>query len=394
MRPLPVVISIEYARTERGGIMARRMAGIRRRKDGTFEKRFTIEGQRYSVYGKTQKECIENEMKRREEIRNGLYTKNRKITVDQYFQEWIERKAEHVSANTIRRYRNDYRGHILPALGKKKLKDIERREILSFQKKLLGEGMPVMASTVIMLLNQIMKSAVEDEIIARNVCAGIKSPKAATNAGETIHRALTAEEIEIFLKYAKTDISYNVFRLMLETGMRAGECCALQWRDIDYKNGVIHIRRTVTADETGKAIIGKTTKTRKSIRDIPINTKIRMILQDQRALYDMMYGGGKVLNIEALIFTGERMCILSSTHLNSKIKSILKQAEKAGEAVRPFSSHALRDTFASMAALKGVPMNVLKELLGHNSYAMTADKYCHTYEEQKREAMEGISIAK
>lgn len=56
------------------------------------------------------------------------------------------------------------------------------------------------------------------------------------------------------------------------------------------------------------------------------------------------------------------------------------------------SIHALRDTFATTAARKHVPMNVLKELLGHASYQMTADRYAQVYEEEKQEVMKGLSI--
>ena len=45
-----------------------------------------------------------------------------------------------------------------------------------------------------------------------------------------------------------------------------------------------------------------------------------------------------------------------------------------------------------MAARKHVPMNVLKELLGHASYQMTADRYAQVYEEEKQEVMKGLSI--
>lgn len=56
------------------------------------------------------------------------------------------------------------------------------------------------------------------------------------------------------------------------------------------------------------------------------------------------------------------------------------------------SIHALRDTFASLCARRGVPMNVLKELLGHTSYAMTADRYAQVYEDEKSESMEQLNI--
>ena len=56
--------------------MARLGAGTRKRADGTLEKRFTIDGKRYSVYGKTAKEISQKEQEIRKQIEAGMYTDN------------------------------------------------------------------------------------------------------------------------------------------------------------------------------------------------------------------------------------------------------------------------------------------------------------------------------
>ena len=58
--------------------MARLAAGIRKRADGTLEKRFTIDGRRYSIYGKNAKEISQKEQE---------VTDNRNLTLDGYFDE-------------------------------------------------------------------------------------------------------------------------------------------------------------------------------------------------------------------------------------------------------------------------------------------------------------------
>ena len=52
--------------------MARIPSGMRKKENGLFEKRFTVEGKRYSAYGRSTKECAENELRIREEIKAGL----------------------------------------------------------------------------------------------------------------------------------------------------------------------------------------------------------------------------------------------------------------------------------------------------------------------------------
>ncbi len=67
--------------------MARLAAGIRKRADGTLEKRFTIDGKRYSIYGKNAKEISQKEQEIRKKIETGIYTDNRNLTLDGYFDE-------------------------------------------------------------------------------------------------------------------------------------------------------------------------------------------------------------------------------------------------------------------------------------------------------------------
>lgn len=377
--------------------MARMAANMRRRENGGYELRFYVDGKRYSVYGATTKECKEKEATRRKEIETGLYSKNSNVTLDEYFKEWINEKEKTVRESTINKYRLAYKIHIGPAMGRRKVKEIERREIVKFQNELIKKySLSYAEGGIIGVLRQVLKSAVFDEIIIKNPCDGIKQPKAETErpaARDTIHRALTEREIQIFLKYANSSRYYNALRLMLNTGIRAGEACGLQWRDIDWKNNVIHIRRTTTRGRDGKYILGKAPKTKKSARDIPMNETIREILRDERGNFEATHGESIVQNIAALVFAKRDGTPGSQLLINVAIREAIKQAEKHGEPVTRFSAHALRDTFASMAAAHGMPMNTLKEILGHSSYAMTCDLYCHVYEDEKKKAMAALKFA-
>ena len=368
---------------------------IRKRKDGRFEVRFTVDGVRHCVYAATRKECLAKEAERRAEIAAGAYTKNQTITLNQYYKEWIEQKAQSVKPATIYVYSSTYEHSIAPTLGARKVKDIERREVVALRTKLLKRLTSTGANYAVSLLYGILKAAMLDEIIIRNPCASLPGAKRKNNepeARDTNHRALTHKEIEIFLKHAGRSWYYNAFRLMLATGMRAGECLALQWPDIDHKKNTIHIRRTITRTAPGALTVGTSTKTKRSNRHIPMNAEIAGILQDQRALYEQLHGS-KVINLQALIFEGERGGPANAANLNAGIRAVLRSCKASGEEIDHFSSHAFRDTFATMAAAQGMPLNTLKEILGHSSYAMTADLYCHTLDEQKKEAMAAISIA-
>lgn len=374
--------------------MARLPKGMRRRVDGTLEYRITYEGQRPGVYGKTVKECQGKMLKKIQAIKEHAYIRNSNITLDKYFEEWIEQKANSVSGNSIRSYKSLYYSRISPVLGKRKVKNIERREVMRLQNRIYKDCTRNATNTTMNILHQLMKAAELDGIVTRNVCAnvkGVKDKEMDKAARDTIHRALTDKEIDIFFKYAKPSWYYNVYRLMLATGMRAGEVCGLEWRDIDMAKKVIHVRRTTTTNANGKSKVGDTTKTRKSKRDIPMNASMMAILEDMRIAHAELYGN-KIQRIDGLLVHTEKGTVANAVNVTNAMKAILRRAAKNGEPLGNVTSHALRATFASKAIEQGTQPNTLKEIMGHASLAMTMDLYGHTYEEQKRQAMENIHI--
>lgn len=111
-------------------------AGFRQRNDGKIESRFTIKGKRYSAYGDTLAECKEKEAEKRELIKKGLYIDNQNLTLDKYYQEWKAARRGTVKGNTVLNSESRYKNHIGPALGKRKVVEIEKREIVKLQKEL------------------------------------------------------------------------------------------------------------------------------------------------------------------------------------------------------------------------------------------------------------------
>lgn len=375
--------------------------GVRLIKSGRYEKRFVVGGVRYSVYGKTLRELSQKETERRIEIQAGTYKKNSSITLNEYFQEWEAQKGKTVSPATMYNYEKLYRLHIKKPLGRYNVKNIERRQLITFFNSIAEKVSVYMANSCRSLLLQVFQTACYDEIIPVNIVKNIPRIKGknATHARDTIHRALTKAELSAFMGQIVDSLYFNAFRFMLATGVRAGECAGLEWKDIDRKNGVIHVRRTMTTDINGKRVIGQTTKTRRSRRDIPINSEIAEILAAQFNQNKALFGD--IISIDGFVFPNSKNEALNPAMFNETItraiaaynkKNTKKPKSERGITLEHFSIHAFRDTFASRAAAAGVPLNVLKELLGHSSYAMTADLYGHIYEEQKKTAMENLKM--
>lgn len=361
------------------GRKAKLGAGYRQRKDGRIEYRWKGEdGKTYSVCGHSVEEC-----RQKAEIkRQSCYINNASVTLDRYFSEFEKGRDGAVKESTALQTSAVYK-RISKAMGGMKIREIERRQVQKLQDDLKAVYKTASVNDTISLLSSIMKQAMVDGIINRNPCAGVRRLKRTeTPARETIHRALTRDETERFFAAARERNSfyYGLFAFLLNTGCRIGEAGALTRADIDYNAGVIHIRRTVTRSGGGE-IIGDSPKTKTSKRDIPITAATREILQRQEQQNRDVFGN--IPDIGKPIFRTLNGEIL----LPASIKRELFAAQKAA-GIERFTVHAFRDTFATRALESGMKPQTLKEILGHSSFVMTMDLYCHTMEETKRAEMD------
>jgi integrase len=139
--------------------------------------------------------------------------------------------------------------------------------------------------------------------------------------------------------------------LSMNTGLRRGELLALHWTDIDQDQAVL----TVTA---ANAKAGQT-------RHLPLNSEALRALQRWQ---EQQPSSDRVFPVD--------------TSFKSAWLSLIKQAK----IVKRFRWHDLRHHFASRLAQAGVPLNTIRELLGHGSIAMTL-RYAHLAPDQRKEAV-------
>lgn len=110
--------------------MGKMRTGERKRPGGGYEKRFTIKGVRYSVYAERKEDLQAKEDEKRAQIKAGIYHTNETITLNQYFDEWIEGKALSVRPTTVYLYRRWYNRNVRNTLGRHKVRTLERRQIV------------------------------------------------------------------------------------------------------------------------------------------------------------------------------------------------------------------------------------------------------------------------
>ena len=366
-------------------------SGVRKR-GASLEKRFTVGGKQYSVSAKSITELIEKEVTRRAEIKSNLYSENKDVTLDEYFNEWISDKEKTVKHGTVTSYRMEYK-HISLLLGDMKIRNIEVRHIKKMISTLQKQGASVIkCNKCLLVIRMILKSCMYERIINENPAQYVRRLKDdnVKKAVETIHRGLTEAEQETFIKAAKNNYYYELFAFLLLTGVRIGEAAALTWGDVDRFSNVIHINKTIYPKNGGGYVI-QSPKTKSSKRDIPITDSIKGILQKAKEKA-VIISGTENLPVDDRIFKTPFSNRVTSNQANFNIKKILKQIKGEGKHIEYFSVHALRDTFATRFIEQGGNPQTLKTLLGHSSLSMTMDLYSHVLPNTKQKEMENMRM--
>ena len=357
--------------------------GIQQRYDG-YEARPMIKGKRYLIHGKTISDVQQQVAELKYKLAHGLFVEKKKVTFEEWFNIWMqEYKKGRVKAGTLASYQKYYNGCIKQRLGTVYMTDIRGEHIQRFYNELAKEGYAVSSIKVVSaVLNGCFSQALKNGLIERNPIDSATLPR---QTEKKTRQALSKEQQELFMEYAKESYLYNLFAVMLRTGMRSGEIRGLKYTDIDKKKNVIHVQRTLKYLEH-KGFFEDTPKTRTSMRDIPLTKDTLSLLEAQRALW-----GFKIMNLNGYLFCTENGDPLSRERVQGEIDRIVKQIRAAGNEFDRITSHVFRHTFATRAIEAGMQPQVLKTILGHSTLAMTMDLYSHVMEDVKADEMEKIA---
>ena len=275
------------------------MARLRRDKQGYVTKSITFEGRHYKIRAKSESELYQKIADKMEELQEG-YDKIHNPSLFQYYEHIVTVRRKQRQESTIRQnlvlmnklFNHKQEDNSL--FGNMKVKDVKRYDIERARLEMLEEGIkPEYLNNIFAHFNTVLNEAVKEDVIQKNPCIMLgKLKRQAPPVSETKHRALTKAETKAFMEVAKERNSFyiNAFAFMLLTGVRFGEMTALTHADIDVKQGVIHIRKTIQRVESGVYKIVDTTKTVSGKRDIPLTDNVLAIIKNQDKLNEMMFG--------------------------------------------------------------------------------------------------------
>ena len=359
--------------------------GVRKKSENSYEVRVKHDGKTYYEYASTITEAKKKRVDLKYQLTHGTYIKPATYTFDEWFNFWIKNYKENsVKIGTIQTYKNYYNSCVKERFGDVKIDKIKGADIQAFYNDLTKKGRKLSTIKVVKaFMSNCLKQAVKDELIARNPFDATSLPR---KAGDTMGRtAMTREEQELFMEYAKESFLYNLFAVMLRTGMRSGEARDLRWSDIDKKQNVIHVTRTLQYIN-GVGFIDDAPKTKTSIRDIPLTAEVLKLLENQKNNW-----GFKVEKIDRYLFCDADGNPVNVHLLQAEIDKTIKRIHEDGKEFPRITSHVFRHTFATRAIEAGMQPQVLKTIMGHSSLAMTMDLYSHVLPDTKAEEMQKIA---
>ena len=180
--------------------------------------------------------------------------------------------------------------------------------------------------------------------------------------------------------------------LLIYTGMRAGEALALEWKNVDLKNKVIHVKSTIYYKPDNQFYV-YSPKTKSSIRDIVISDTLLNELKQYRKKF-LMY---KMKNQMQWTNNGYDFVFVSRTQPGNPIRmsTVSSCTKRLGDKIG-FTSlhpHMFRHTHVSILAAAQVPLTAIKERLGHSNDKTTEQIYLHITKQFKAEAADKFDAA-
>lgn len=299
----------------------------------------------------------------------GVFIEPASMPLNEYLDKWLSEVAHNkVRERTLQHYESLLRNHVRKVIGQKRLSDIQSYEIQKLYNDMKKASFsPKTIRHVHNVLSSALKQAVKWRMINFNPCEICELPR--MERKEMMY--FTPEETAKFLQTAKDDKHFATFLFAIETGTRPEEYLGLQWKDLDFDNKVVSIRRALVIRKGGGFIFTEL-KTKKSRRSIPISNACISALKDHRRkqLEERMKLGASYQNFD-MVFPSEIGTPLQHQNLTRRhFKPIRDKAE-----LPKIRLYDLRHTTATLLLSAGENPKVVSERLGHASIVLTLDTY-------------------
>jgi len=271
----------------------------------------------------------------------------------------IKKRSWHEDERIINR-------ELLPYFGSMKAKEITRRDVRALLDRITPRA-PIMANRVRALVRKMFNWGIVAEIVDDNPVLLVPMP--AKNRERD--RILTEDEIrKVWATLNRKDekpkpqtkyklITAASLKLRLITAQRGGEVQAMEWAELDLDNA----RWTIPGEKTKNGLTHR----------VPLSTSALRIIDEMKRLQNK--------RPSRYVFPSPK----GDTHIENVQKAIQRIEKATGV---DFRGHDLRRTAASLMTGAGIPRLVVGKILNHVEPGVTKVYDRHSYDKEKREALE------
>ena len=313
-----------------------------------------------------------------------MFIKKNKILYSDWIYDWLVEKKDYIKESTYANYSNNIFNHIIPKLGDKYLQDLNHKVIQDFLLDLFKNGRKdgkgglseKTIKDITIIIKGSLRKAINEEKLKHFELSFIY-PK--DNKDSKIY-ILSRHEQNKLTKYVLDNMNNRNIGLLISlySGLRIGELCALQWKDIDFKRNILTINKTIQRvyikdkNKNISKVIITTPKTKNANREIPINKDFCELLKKIKS------------NNDDYVITGNNKYLEPRTY-RKHFNKILKLSK-----LKQFNFHSLRHTFATNCISLDVDYKTVSELLGHANVNITLNLYVHPRLSQKKKCIDMI----
>lgn len=289
---------------------------------------------------------------------------------------WKEEKRKFVKLSTISAYAVILENHLLPTFGNKEIV-ITEQEVQEFVLLKLDAGLSQKTvKDFLIVLKMIYRYGVKINEF-QHCDWDIKYPNVQENKALEVLNITNHKKLMAFVSDNFTFRNLGIL-MCLQTGMRIGEVCALQWGDIDLQKGVVSISKTIEriyiidSEVKHTELIISSPKTQNSHRDIPLSKTLLQMLRPLK----------RIVNDKFFIITNEEKPTEPRTFRNY-YKTVLRTLN-----IPPLKFHGLRHSFATRCIESNCDYKTVSVILGHSDISTTLNLYVHPNNEQKKKCID------
>lgn len=233
------------------------------------------------------------------------------------------------------------------------------------------------------LISTALSTAVQWQLIVANPAERVKPPRAEQKEAVYLDDSQARRLIELL---DSQPVQYRVMvTLLLYSGLRRGELCGLEWKDIDFDKGIIHVRRA-SQYLPKKGIFTKEPKNSSSERVLQLSEAAFSLLRAYKAWQTgERLKMGDQWNDTDRLFTKWNGLPLHPDTLTNWFHDFIQTTD-----LPQIHIHSLRHTNATLLIAEGVNVRLVADMLGHSKPTTTLNIYSHAIKSAQAAAAERL----